>query len=219
MNRESVDKVTLGLWRILASVAGIAARLLVAALVLLYSIADRLLDAIPVRRRGATWNFFDRLLEIPAEVADSSVAEETAEIANSMTGKFSRAMEKSGNFRLAVLALLAMITILGAYPPSHWGPWNFYQKGIASYYDDGLAGKKTASGERYDPANLTAAHRTLPLGVIVKVERPRTGKTVYARINDRGPHVKGRIIDLSRAAAEKLGIDNKGTAEVAIYIR
>ncbi|HMB94243.1 MAG TPA: septal ring lytic transglycosylase RlpA family protein, partial [Rhodothermales bacterium] len=87
---------------------------------------------------------------------------------------------------------------------------------VASYYHASLAGNFTASGERYDPQDLTAAHRTLPFGTRLRITNMRNGKSVVVRINDRGPFVKGRGIDLSRAAAELLGIVRRGIARVTI---
>lgn len=90
------------------------------------------------------------------------------------------------------------------------------QVGIASRYSDFLKGRKTANGERYDPTKLTAAHRKLPFGSMVKVTNLENKKEVIVRINDRGPYVKGRIIDLSRAAAQRLGMIKKGIVKVRI---
>jgi rare lipoprotein A len=88
----------------------------------------------------------------------------------------------------------------------------------ASYYGDGFAGKPTASGEIFDPTLLTAAHKTLPLGTLVKVTEALSGKSVVVRINDRGPFHGDRAIDLSEAAAEQLGIIAAGTGKVAISL-
>lgn len=89
--------------------------------------------------------------------------------------------------------------------------------GMASYYAQKLAGRRTANGERYDPKKLTAAHRTLPFGTLVEVRRA-DGRSVVVRINDRGPFVGGRIIDLSHAAAEQLGVLHDGTARVELRV-
>jgi rare lipoprotein A len=91
-------------------------------------------------------------------------------------------------------------------------------KGIASYYADRFDGRKTASGERYNKRALTAAHRTLPLGTVVKVTNVKSGDTVEVEINDRGPFVKGRVLDLSRAAAEELGVITPGLVRVEIEV-
>jgi rare lipoprotein A len=86
----------------------------------------------------------------------------------------------------------------------------------ASWYGPGLAGKKTTTGEIYNPRALTAASKTLPLGSVVKVMNPQNGKSVTVRINDRGPFVRGRSLDLSQRAAEKIGIIRKGVARVKV---
>ena len=92
-----------------------------------------------------------------------------------------------------------------------------FQGGKATYYHDSLAGNPTASGERYDPRAMTAAHRSLPFGSIVDVVR-RDGRWVRVRINDRGPYGRGRIIDLSRSAAAQVGVDRAGVADVTLYL-
>lgn len=92
----------------------------------------------------------------------------------------------------------------------------YREEGEASYYSDKFQGRKTASGERLDQKDLTAAHPELPLGSEVTVVDPDTGKKVEVEIIDRGPHVEGRDIDLTKAAAKKLGITKEGVAEVRI---
>jgi rare lipoprotein A len=92
------------------------------------------------------------------------------------------------------------------------------QEGDASYYADSLHGNLTASGEPYDKNALTAAHRTLPFGTKVKVTYLKTGKSVKVVINDRGPHVKSRIMDLSGAAANKIGLIDDGHGIVKLEI-
>ena len=92
------------------------------------------------------------------------------------------------------------------------------EEGDASYYADKLDGNKTASGEPYDKGALTAAHRTLPFGTKVRVTYLKTGKSVDVVINDRGPHAKNRIIDLSGAAAEELGIIDAGHGKVSLEV-
>ena len=90
--------------------------------------------------------------------------------------------------------------------------------GVASYYGKRFAGRRTASGERFNPAQLTAAHKTLPFGTMVLVTNPHNGKSVTVRINDRGPYSHGRSIDLSSAAAQQIGIVARGhgTVELAV---
>jgi rare lipoprotein A len=92
------------------------------------------------------------------------------------------------------------------------------EKGLASWYGEPYHGRRTASGEVYDMHEMTAAHRTLAFGTVVKVERRDTGAEVKVRINDRGPFVRGRIIDLSFAAAKKIGLDRDGVAPVKITV-
>lgn len=90
--------------------------------------------------------------------------------------------------------------------------------GMASYYGDELAGNRTASGERFDPDQLTAAHRTLPFGSMVRVTNTSNGDSVVVRINDRGPFSRGRVIDISHAAARQIGMHRSGTARVKLAL-
>lgn len=92
------------------------------------------------------------------------------------------------------------------------------QEGTASWYGPGFHGRKTASGETYNQNDFTAAHRTLPLGTVVVVRNLKNGRSAKVKVNDRGPYVDGRIIDLSKAAAQKLGMIETGTARVKIYV-
>ncbi len=97
---------------------------------------------------------------------------------------------------------------------------SWIEEGVASWYggNDGFEGKPTASGEIYDSSRLTAAHRQLPLGTVLDVTNVDNARTVRVRINDRGPFVKGRIIDLSRAAAQEIGIVGTGTGTVRLAL-
>jgi len=87
--------------------------------------------------------------------------------------------------------------------------------GIASFYEEG---QKTANGETFDPKALTAAHPTLPFGTRLRVTNVATGRSVTVRINDRGPYVVGRVVDVSYSAAESLGIVGRGTAKVKLDV-
>ena len=98
------------------------------------------------------------------------------------------------------------------------GDSGFKQKGVASYYADRFHGRKTASGKRYNEGALTAAHKTLPLGTKVRVTNLRNGETVDVEINDRGPFVKGRVIDLSKEAARELHMVGAGLAQVRVEV-
>jgi rare lipoprotein A len=103
------------------------------------------------------------------------------------------------------------------YPSSAPAPGA--QEGQATYYSDALAGHATASGERYDPHALSAAHRTLPFGTDVRVTRIDSGRSVVVRINDRGPFGnERRIIDLSRAAAEQIDMIRAGVVPVRLEV-
>lgn len=92
------------------------------------------------------------------------------------------------------------------------------QEGMASYYGKSFAGRPTASGERFDPRALTAAHRDLPFGTRLRVTNLENGRSVTVRVNDRGPYAAGRIVDLSWQAARKLGMVDSGVARVRLEI-
>lgn len=90
--------------------------------------------------------------------------------------------------------------------------------GLASYYGAKFHNKRTASGEIFNKNALTAAHRTLPFGTQIKVTNLRNGKSVTVKVNDRGPHVRGRIVDLSLGAAKKIGLVHAGTTRVRLEV-
>jgi len=92
-------------------------------------------------------------------------------------------------------------------------------EGLASWYGEDFHGRLTASGEVYDMYKLTAAHKTLPLGTVVKVRNLENGKEVEVRVNDRGPFVKGRVIDLSRTAGRAIDIRGAGLAKVRLEVK
>ena len=120
-------------------------------------------------------------------------------------------MQKVG--RLTALLLLALPVLAQAGESrSHIGD------GMASYYGSEFAGSRTASGERFDPAGLTAAHRSLAFHSRVVVTNLTNGKEVVVRVNDRGPWGKGRIIDISHAAAREIGMHRSGTARVKLEL-
>ncbi|WP_233885547.1 septal ring lytic transglycosylase RlpA family protein [Paraburkholderia flagellata] len=124
----------------------------------------------------------------------------------------------------AVFAICALFTACGQIAPKQAAcgvdscrtRHEMVQSGEASWYAEKFQGRQTANGERFDPGALTAAHRTLPLGSYVRVKSLATGKSVVVRINDRGPYVKGRIIDLSYAAAKTLGLTDARSMQVQI---
>ena len=118
-----------------------------------------------------------------------------------------------------VLGLMPILTTDDAAHAQMGQPAAVYtQRGEASWYGPGFHGRKTASGERFNQHGLTAAHRKLPLGTKARVTNLDNGKSVEVKINDRGPYVRGRIIDLSKAAAERLGMKNAGTTPVRLEV-
>jgi rare lipoprotein A len=92
------------------------------------------------------------------------------------------------------------------------------ERGVASWYGPGFHGRKTASGETFDMHQLTAAHRTLPLGSVVQVRSLTSGRSVTVRVNDRGPFARNRILDLSQAGAQAMGMIGTGTDRVEIRV-
>ena len=88
------------------------------------------------------------------------------------------------------------------------------KRGVASYYARYFHGRRTASGERYDHGAMTVAHKSLPFGTLLRVEDERTGRRILVRVNDRGPFVRGRVLDLSGAAADRLRMRSRGTARI-----
>ena len=108
-------------------------------------------------------------------------------------------------------AVLGTAVILSAFAlPAH------ANTGVASYYGAELAGRKTANGERFNPNGLTAAHRSLPFGTVLRLTNLSNGRVVVVRINDRGPFVHGRVLDVSHGAARVLGMTGSGTARLSI---
>lgn len=118
--------------------------------------------------------------------------------------------------RLAAwLGALALLALVGCGSTTKSGGASS-ESGQASYYGNEFQGRKTANGERFDQAQLTAAHRTLPFGTRLKVINTQNGKSVTVRVNDRGPFVKGRVIDLSSSAFKAIAPLNAGVAPVRI---
>jgi rare lipoprotein A len=122
---------------------------------------------------------------------------------------------------LAILLLCQLLATACSNNRKPAGPTSLgvpVQRGIASWYGPKFHGRRTASGERYDMNDLTAAHPSLPFGTKVGVRNTRTGREVVVRVNDRGPFSKNRIIDLSYAAAREIGVVGPGTAAVELYL-
>jgi rare lipoprotein A len=121
---------------------------------------------------------------------------------------------------LVFLLVLGLFSCRTASSPAGKGEAKLRtETGMASFYANKHNGKKTANGERYQHTKLTAAHKTLPFGTMVKVTNLSNGKTVEVRINDRGPFVRGRIIDLSRSAAKQIDMIRAGVTRVKIAYR
>jgi rare lipoprotein A len=91
-------------------------------------------------------------------------------------------------------------------------------EGVASYYGNELAGNRTSSGERFNPAALTCAHRSLPLGTMLRVTNLSNGRSVIVRVNDRGPFARGRVLDVSLAAARQIAMIGPGSARVRLEV-
>ncbi|WP_248794860.1 septal ring lytic transglycosylase RlpA family protein [Pseudomonas sp. MWU13-2105] len=115
-----------------------------------------------------------------------------------------------------LLAAFALLSLLAGCASHDINPRGYDETGMASYYGAKHQGKRTASGEPFDQHAMTAAHRQLPFGTRVKVTNLANDKSVIVRVNDRGPHTRGRLIDLSREAAAQLGMLQGGTARVRI---
>jgi len=122
----------------------------------------------------------------------------------------------------ALLGFLVMLTVPGglaagcAGSRGHGGSPNWREQGLASWYGADFHGRRTANGERYNMYAMTAAHKTLPLGTQIVVISQKTGRRVRVRVNDRGPFVAGRIVDLSLAAARALGSASAGIVPVTL---
>ena len=140
-----------------------------------------------------------------------------------------RSYGSHGSHRSHLKALLVAIIIVTAAgcsfqsrpPLPSQAPVSQPQKtfeGRASFYHDSLSGSKMANGEVYGPQKLVAAHRTLPFGTRLRVTNKQNGEKVIVTVADRGPHVKGRVLDLSRAAAQKLGCIDDGVVAVRVEV-
>jgi rare lipoprotein A len=116
------------------------------------------------------------------------------------------------------LFLLLVAFLFSSCARMNYFPTGNTQRGMASWYGEDFHGKQTSNKETYNMLAMTAAHKTLPFGTHVRVTNLTNGKSVVVRINDRGPFIKGRIIDLSYAAAQKLGMAETGVAPVVIKV-
>ncbi|MGF1630874.1 MAG: septal ring lytic transglycosylase RlpA family protein [Kiloniellaceae bacterium] len=122
------------------------------------------------------------------------------------------AVTQAGTYKLGKPYQIANVWY---YPQEDFG---YDESGIASWYGPGFHGRQTANGEIYDQEAMTAAHRTLPMPSLVQVTNLENGRSIRVRVNDRGPYAHGRIIDLSKRAADLLGFVNQGTAKVRVQV-
>jgi rare lipoprotein A len=138
-----------------------------------------------------------------------------------MTGGLLSGLRSSPAFLIALLVTAIVVGCSSPAPkPTYFPgyPIGYVERGMASWYGPGFHGNRTANGERYDMNKLTAAHRTLPLGSIATIRSTTTGREVTVRINDRGPFAKGRVLDLSLAGAQALGMIGNGTDRIELRV-
>ncbi len=158
-----------------------------------------------------------------ANDADNS-GDVTATTASATQTSFSAQFEPFAGSPRPVVHQAGAVDLSTFEPPLERSPEQFANvvrslgTGIASYYGRRFHGRRTANGERFNMRAMTAAHRTLPFGTRVRVTNPRNGRSVIVRVNDRGPFIRGRSIDLSRAAAEKIGMIAHGHARVKMEV-
>ncbi|HZR09990.1 MAG TPA: septal ring lytic transglycosylase RlpA family protein [Myxococcales bacterium] len=119
--------------------------------------------------------------------------------------------------RASALPLVLLLAAACAHAPRP-GERERIAEGLASYYGAAFRGHRTASGERFDPDQLTAAHRTLAFGTCLRVENEENGRSVRVRVNDRGPFTQGRLLDVSEAAARALDFIHRGIARVRLFL-
>jgi rare lipoprotein A len=141
-------------------------------------------------------------------------------LAGLMSSGPAQAVENSAEGRIDSLAdiVAGLDESLQVTPPVQQDLYEAIGQGEASYYGRELAGNRTASGERFNPNSLTAAHRTLPLGTRLRVTNVANGRSVIVRVNDRGPFVGRRLIDVSLAAAQEIQMIRSGHAQVRLEI-
>ena len=158
------------------------------------------------------------LIAVPAGMARAD--EGTAEI-GAAGDEFAQEFVQMREPRLKMAAAAGAVDITKIDPPIEVEPETTTRSlgtGMASYYGRRFHGRRTANGERFNMNAMTAAHKTLPFGTMVEVTNPRNGRSVVVRINDRGPFIRGREIDLSRGAAQRVGIIQRGHGRVELAI-
>ena len=183
------------------------------------------LGAMPARRILARLNARVRLERNPLflELRDIVLSPASMRLAEMFQGYFKwllRTLDSSKAARrlFLALALLAAFRLFIYEEELPRGSWISSGSCVASYYDKGFLGKPTANGEIFSPYEMTAAHRTLPFNTYLKLRNPANGAEAIVRVNDRGPFVAGRDLDLSRAAAKALGIYHDGLGRLELRI-
>ncbi len=161
----------------------------------------------------------EELVEINSQTRSPDTTNNLAEDALQTTNRLRRLLGNASPLN-QILNLPARLPVSIPKLPSeiNIGPVKVTLRGVASYYGYDGSGNSTASGQRFNPEGLTAAHRHLPFGTKVRVTNTRNGRSVVVRINDRGPFIRGRVIDLSVAAARILGMMGSGVAPVRIEV-
>ncbi|WP_095011786.1 septal ring lytic transglycosylase RlpA family protein [Tsuneonella mangrovi] len=176
------------------------------------------MDGTGIKRRRATLRTLAlaAALAIPASVSSPVLADDAADA-------FAASFDTVPAPRLTVIPSAKAVDLSTFQPPIEGqaddsATGEDLGTGVASYYGRKFNGRSTASGERFDMNAMTAAHKTLPFGSRVRVTNLSNGKSVVVRINDRGPYVKGRTIDLSRAAATEIGLVGHGHTQVELAL-
>ena len=163
--------------------------------------------AATARRRAAELARAQATVVRARRTLDTASAQLTVALTPAQTARSRRAAEREA-------PVVALAEAAGSGYPAGWGPSGTVLRGVASWYGPGFVGKPTASGSPYDPERLTCAHKALPLGTVVRVSRE--GRAISCLVNDRGPYVGDRILDLSRAGSRALGFD--GVAPVVVEV-
>ena len=159
-----------------------------------------------------------RLVAIALVALTSSAPAHAGQLEESVTASSPMADDKMLLAPVTERLLALQETVAELEDPVLRDSYETVGEGEASYYGFELAGNRTASGERFNPHALTAAHRSLPLGTRLRVTNKANGKSVVVRINDRGPFVRSRIIDVSLGAAREIGMQRAGKAQVKLEI-
>ncbi|MFA6566986.1 MAG: septal ring lytic transglycosylase RlpA family protein [Victivallales bacterium] len=211
-----IDNILEILWNLLGVLGKVASFLLSVAVKILAAFWDFLCGVRGLRRFTDRMNVFFRGTE---NAWNSSLAVVFREGISGFFLHLKNLIETSRRVRIWFFIMLFTVLFLWFHPPYKWGPWHYHESGKASYYGSGFYFNRTAGGERFLPFRYTAAHRTLPIGITVMVVNKDNHAKVYVRINDRGPFSGNRIMDLSKSAADEIGIAGNGTADVEIYTR